>query len=145
MIDEERGVSPDDVDCESHEEERSMAKVEKSVAIEWTKDGPVVSHLTGSEAKGALRQVLIMNAQLDEQRGKLAAALVALVHRDAMRGILGGDGQPALPMSTTVPKDSAEIGLQPWRWTLRPQADGSVRIEVDAPPPDPNVAPKIIS
>ena len=111
---------------------------EREIAIEWRGDVPVVGHLTGADAKRVLAQVLVQARQLsavvagkERDRAQLAAFLVALVHRDAARGLVGVDGQPVLPMRTAIPRESCATFRERWAFHAEPLPDGSFEIVAD--------------
>lgn len=110
----------------------------REIKIGWRGETPVVDHLTGTEAKHALAtvlrqaRVLEVHAQnADRQRAQLANVLIALVHRDAARGLVDADGKPVLPMTTTIPKESTDTFKEKWEFSCKPQPDGSLVIVVD--------------
>lgn len=106
----------------------------RQVEIPWTPEGPDVSALTGTEARGVLRNVLIQNRQAEQLRVRLVKLLAALVWRDCTRGILGMNGEPVMPMRTVIPADAAAAGNRAWQATWRQAPDGSVEIEVSPGP-----------
>lgn len=117
--------------------DREETQRTRKVRVEWGPTGPVVDHLTATEAKAVLRQTLLDARASERLRSSLASMVVALVHRDAMRGILGPDGQPVTPMSTTIPKVSADIALRPdWSLRVEPTADGSILVVVEPGTPE---------
>jgi hypothetical protein len=119
---------------------------QREVRIGWNGDEPVVDHLTGTEAKAVLRDVLRNSRELGAQlqreaqtRQTLANVVIALVHRDAARGIVGPDGKPVMPMQTVIPKESAATFREKWSFRADPTPEGTVVVVVD------RIAPEIVS
>lgn len=117
---------------------------ERKIRIEWQNGVPNLEPLTGAEAKAVLRGALIEQQKgaaaierIEAQRSALAKVLVALVHRECVRGLLDANGEPMLPMRTVLPADSVRVACEDWRFTTRPQVDESVAIEVDRNTPAP--------
>lgn len=124
---------------------------EKTIRIAWRWDVPDVADLTGADAKRALVQVLLEHrraiaqaAQLDGMRRQLSSLVVAFVHRDNMRGLLGTDGHPITPMISTLPAASATLALEPWNLVAQPSPDGSVVVSVERASSPAADAPRII-
>lgn len=116
---------------------------QREVAIRWTSEGPDVSALTGTEARGLLRNALIQNRQAEQLRVKLVKLLAALVWRDCTRGILGMNGEPMMPMRTAIPSDAAAAGNRAWQATWRQGPDGSIEVEIE-PGPGEAEGPRVV-
>lgn len=126
-------------------------KPAREIRVRWRADGtPDVDDLTGADAKRALAGVMVEHRRLlavldahEKRREALSQTLIALVHRDAVRGVLGPDGAPVLPMSTWVPADSLAAGRERWRYALRETLEGALEIVVDREPPPAETAPRV--
>lgn len=127
VVDEEKG--PDE----------AITPQTRRVRIEWDATGPIVRDLTGTEARGILRQVLLRQRETERQLSGLAGLVVSFMHRDASRGLVGADGRPVLPLVTEVPAAHARAGHAPtWELEVTPQPDGSLVVRAhDRSPPAP--------
>ncbi len=109
----------------------------RPITIEWNERGPMLEKLTGTEARSILREALIRERESRTLAGQLINVIVALVHRDASRGIVGADGQPALPMQAALPEASTKAAAGN-KWTVRCEAGPEgfvVVVDLQAPTP----------
>jgi hypothetical protein len=117
---------------------------QREIKIEWKNGEPQLGDLTRAEALGVLHVVLKQSRELgalaqhaDRQRAQLANVIIAMVHRDSMRGLLDASGQPTMPMQSVVPPESVATFRKVWSFRADPQPDGSIAVIVE-PMKDPN-------
>jgi hypothetical protein len=124
--------------------------VQREITVRWKGDRPDLDHLTGTEAKELACTLLLQGRQLvaqaehaKRQSAQLANVIIGMVHRDAMRGLLGPDGQPSMPMRSTIPTESTATFKRVWNFRCVPQDDGSMLVFVE-PTKDPNEPTKVV-
>lgn len=120
---------------------------ERKIELMWGPQGPVVEHLTGTEAKIALREMMVAHRQESETRARVVQTVIALIYREAVRGVLGPDGEPALPMRMSLGPDVLQYAQRPLGISWEHEMGGGVTIVVqrapNAPTPVEAPAPKI--